>query len=466
MKSIQKQNQLSVFAVTAPGLEPICAAELTALGVRGRAEDGGVAWKGDIESVARANLWLRTASRVVVRVAEFRAKAFFELELNAKKIAWATYVRPGSSVEFRVTCRKSKLYHSDAVAQRFADAVTRAVRGAQVAKPSAQEDEDSEDTPHQLFIVRFVHDVCTVSVDTSGVLLHRRGYRQQIAKAPLRETLAAATLLAGGWDGSVPLTDPMCGSGTLPIEGAMIARRLAPGRNRDFAFRHWPGVDEALWTRVLTEAREQELPSSLVRIEAFDRDAGAIEAARANAERAGVAGDIEFAVQPISAIGDAVSTGLVALNPPYGVRVGETERLRNLYAQLGNVLRKHREGWRVAMLSADRKLEQQTGLDLSPVLSTKNGGIPVRVWLRLLASKLRHRRPLPPPGKGGVKSKRRSLCRAPSPSQLNTRNYRGNKKNEGLRISEIERSRVGARQRLGVGRVAVDHARTVDRCAE
>jgi putative N6-adenine-specific DNA methylase len=400
VKSTQKQNQLSVFAVTAPGLEKICAAELSALGIRAQVEEGGVAWSGDLESVARANLWLRTASRVLVRVAEFRATAFFELELNAKKVEWAKYVAAKTTVEFRVTCRKSKLYHSDAVAQRFTDAMTRAVRGVQVAKPSANDDDDADESPHQLFVVRFLHDVCTVSVDTSGALLHRRGYRQQLAKAPLRETLAAAMLLAADWDGTTPLSDPMCGSGTIAIEAAMIARRIAPGlggantgsdastATRDFAFRNWPKFDQTIWTKLVADARAQELAAAPVRIEAFDRDAGAIDAARANAARAGVTSDIEFGVQPISALPDAsaLEPGVVAVNPPYGIRVGEADRLRNLYAQLGNVLRKHRAGWRLALLSADRKLEQQTALDLSPVLSTKNGGIPVRLMVALVGT--------------------------------------------------------------------------------
>jgi putative N6-adenine-specific DNA methylase len=217
-------------------------------------------------------------------------------------------------------------------------------------------------------------------------LLHRRGYRQQLAKAPLRETLAAAVLIGAGWDGATPLSDPMCGSGTIPIEAAMIARRMPPGRSRDFAFLRWPGVDEKLWAKLIAEARSVELPKAPVAIEGFDRDAGAIEAARANAERAGVAADVELAVRPVSALSEAMGPGLVASNPPYGVRVGESERLRNLYAQLGNVLRRRRAGWRLALLSADRQLERQTGLALSPVLTTKNGGIPVRLMVALVGT--------------------------------------------------------------------------------
>lgn len=374
-------QRLSCFAVTAPGLEHLTLGELTALGVRGAIEDGGIAWSGSLESVAAANLHLRTASRVLVRVAEFRAKAFFELELHAKRIAWDRFIAPGGVVEFRVTCRKSKLYHSDAVAERFAEALERRVSEVRIAKSGAGDDEDEAPASHerQLFVVRFFHDVCTVSVDSSGALLHLRGYRQQLAKAPLRETLAAAVLLGAGWTGDTPLTDPMCGSGTLPIEGARLARRIAPGRDRDFSFLHWPELDRDIWPRLLDAARDGERPSVPIKIFGADRDEGAIAAARANAERAGVTADVEFRVQPISALEPAPGPGLIATNPPYGVRVGDTDRLRNLYAQVGNIVRARRPDWTVALLSADRQLERQTKLPFEELLRTRNGGIPVHL---------------------------------------------------------------------------------------
>lgn len=328
-------------------------------------------------SIMRANLWLRTASRVLVRIAEFRAKAFFELELNAKKIPWATYLTPGARVAFRVTARKSKLYHTGAIAQRLGAAVAAAVRGSQVI--DSTEDEEATGALPQLFVVRFAHDVATVSVDSSGALLHLRGYRQAVAKAPLRETLAAATLLGADWNGDIPVTDPMCGSGTIPIEAALIARRIAPGKRRSFAFLEWPKADKAQWKQILDDAVAQELAASPVLIEGSDRDEGAIVAARANAERAGVTSDVSFAVKPVSAIEPAPSPGLVVSNPPYGVRVGEGDRLRNLYAQFGNVLRAKREGWRFALFSADKQLERQLQLDLEERFRTKNGGIPVHL---------------------------------------------------------------------------------------
>jgi putative N6-adenine-specific DNA methylase len=384
VKPSRQPNQLTAFAVTAPGLESICAAELTALDIPCKPEDGGVSWTGTLESVARANLWLRTASRVIVRLAEFRATAFFELELQAKQIPWKRFIVSGERVEFRVTCRKSKLYHSDAVAQRFAEAVAKQVPGVRIAAGKDSDDDSSTASDRQLFIVRFVRDVCTVSIDTSGALLHMRGYRQQLAKAPLRETLAAAILLGAGWNGDVPLDDPMCGSGTIPIEAALIARRIAPGIRRAFSFLRWPETDTSEWESLLADAKEGELPRSPVAIHGADRDAGAIVAARANAERAGVQDDIQFDEQTISAMSEASAPGLIAANPPYGVRVGDVDRLRNLYAQLGNVARRNRSGWMLALLAADRQLEQQTLLDFDEQFRTKNGGIPVHLVTALV----------------------------------------------------------------------------------
>ena len=375
-----RPNQLDVFAVTAPGLESLCVAELKAIGIAATAQEGGAAWSGDIGSVARANLWSRTASRVIVRLGEFRARTFFELERNAKRLPWDRFVAPGSSIAFRVTSRKSKLYHSDAVAQRLGEAAVRAVPGARIARVSADDDESAAgNIPAQLFIVRVLHDEVTVSADSSGPLLHFRGYRQQLAKAPLRETLAAAVLLAAGWSGDVPLFDPMCGSGTIPIEAARFARRIAPGRDRAFALLQWPDFDDRLWASLLDDARSGELAKSPVAIAGADRDAGAVAAAKANAERAGVADDVELRVQPLSAMSADDGSGLIATNPPYGLRIGEADRLRNLYAQLGNLLRTKRPGWQLAMLSADKTLERQLKLPLEEKLRTKNGGIPVRV---------------------------------------------------------------------------------------
>jgi len=171
----------------------------------------------------------------------------------------------------------------------------------------------------------------------------------------------------------------MCGSGTIPIEGALIARRIAPGLGRRFAFESWPDFDSSLWAGVIADAKAQVIARVPAPIKGSDRDAGAIAAAISNADRAGVSNDVELSERPISAIEPGTALGWVISNPPYGVRVGESDRLRNLYAQLGNVLRAKCPGWRFALLSADPALERQMRLRADPILRTSNGGINVRV---------------------------------------------------------------------------------------
>jgi putative N6-adenine-specific DNA methylase len=364
----------------APGLEPFALAEAQALGLPARADEGGVAWSGDVRSVIAANLGMRIASRVLVRIAEFEARSFIELERWAKRIPWTLSVAPGATVRFRVTCRKSRLYHSDAVAQRLAEGVSRAVAGVRSEADSAGDDEVLDHGESVLFVVRFFRDRCTVSADASGALLHRRGYRQATAKAPLRETLAAALVAASGWDGVAPLVDPMCGSGTIPIEAALAARRIPPGAHRGFAVERWPGVSADLVRSVRAELGASVLGSAPGPIVASDRDAGAIENARDNAVRAGVASDVELGVHAISAVEmPDVARGWIVSNPPYGVRVGDAARVRDLWAQLGNVLRRRAPGWRVTLLSPDAALERQLRIPVQLVAQTTNGGIPVRI---------------------------------------------------------------------------------------
>jgi putative N6-adenine-specific DNA methylase len=362
---------LFCFAVAAPGLESLVLAELEGLAGRFRiaveaTEAGGVPFRADLAGLYATNLHLRIASRVLVRVGAFHASSFHELERRARRLPWADYLPPGAPARFRVTSRKSKLYHGDAVAQRL-----ETVSGAQPAT----------DGEAQEFVVRLFRDQCTVSADSSGELLHRRGYRLATAKAPLRETLAVAMLAGAGWSGAVPLLDPMCGSGTIPIEAALLARRIPPGLGREFAFERWPGFDAAAWERVRAAARDRIAPHAAAPILGSDRDAGAIAAAAANAERAGVEHDVVWRRTAISGIEPPPAPGLVLTNPPYGARLGEAAHLRDLYAQFGNVLRRKCGGWTVGMLTARPELERQVGLPLMPRFTSENGGIPVRLVL-------------------------------------------------------------------------------------
>ncbi len=376
---------LDLFAITAPGLEPLAQAELRAMGIDAVAEPGGVAWTGGADDLYAANLRLRTASRVTVLADEFRARTFFELERHARKVPWERWVPRGGTVRLRVTSRKSKLYHEGAIAQRVLEAIEHRVGPLAASGVATDEEGGEEEGDAQLFIVRCVRDACTIRADASGALLHLRGYRQALARAPLRETLAAAMLLGSEWDGTTPLLDPMCGSGTIPIEAALIARRIAPGlarvsgEPRDYAFLRWPGFDAARWLETVERARTAAAPSAAAPILGSDRDAGAVEAARANAARAGVSDDVRFVARPLSAVEPPPGPGLLIANPPYGVRVGESDALRDLYAALGRVARDRAPGWTLALLSADRKLEGQVGVAFREAVRTSNGGIPVRL---------------------------------------------------------------------------------------
>lgn len=359
------------YAITPPGIEHLTAGELLRLGITPTdTEPGGVTFQATLRQLYTANLSLRTANRIVVRMAAFPARAFYELERKAKRVPWTEYLAPGAPVRFRVTSRKSKLYHQDAVAERLAGVSG----GTATAVIGAEEDEG----PGQLFLVRIIRDLVTISADSSGALLHRRGYRQASGKAPLRETLAAAMLLGAGYHGQT-LLDPLCGSGTIPIEAALLARRMAPGLGRVFGFERWPGFDSALWAALREEAGSRVLPAAPNPILGSDRDQGAVEAARANAERAGVAQDVVFRQAPLSDMAPPGGAGLLLTNPPYGVRVGEGADLRDLYARLGSLFRERAPGWTLGVLSADPALTGQLGVSLTSQWESNNGGIGVRL---------------------------------------------------------------------------------------
>lgn len=408
--SDSSSSSYKAFASTGPGLESIAAGELKALGIRGRQETGGVAFSAELERLYESNLWLRTATRVLVRLGGFHASTFYELERRAKKLPWTDFLPANGKVRVRVTCRKSKLYHSDAVAERVLSAIvgsaSRVIEGsaderdgndgndgnadASETADAADSGEGSQQGSGQLFVVRIVDDECEISADSSGELLHRRGYRREIAKAPLRETIAAAMVLASGWKRGEPLLDPMCGSGTIPIEAAMIARKIAPGLRRDFQFMNWPGFEEGRWNRVL-ETAQHAVTDFSGEIVGSDRDAGAVQAAARNAERAGVSENVRFVEDSVSgaigAIDESVrGSGWILTNPPYGVRVSDTADLRNLYAKLGSEL-KSKPGWRLGILTSDSALVRQTRLSLRSRFSTSNGGIAVSYFVSEKTSK-------------------------------------------------------------------------------
>ncbi len=374
-----KPEPLECHVVTPPGVEGITAAECVDLGLEVLGtEPGGVTIRTDRRGIFLANLHLRTASRILLRVGEFHAATFYQLEDRLAALPWSGVLPKGAPVSLRVTSRTSRLYHQRGIAERVAG-VLATVDGWTVVPGS-----EGEESASQLVLVRLSHDRCQVRVDSSGAHLHRRGYRVEGGEAPVRETIAAALLLAAGWTGAIPLLDPMAGSGTFPIEAALIARRIPPGLNRSFACEQWPGHDSAMAARVREEARAAILPRAGAPVVGGDRSASALAAAERNAARAGVAEDITWkhaSLRDWRGASGPPSGSLLVSNPPYGVRVGRPEALRGVYSELGQMARQAcPEAPRLALLTPETAtaVSKVSGVALRSAFLTSNGGIRVR----------------------------------------------------------------------------------------
>lgn len=368
---MKKDRNLQLFAITAPGLERVCAGELAACGLAGgRPVPGGVEFCGDLRAIYQANLWLRTASRVVVRVDEFRCRSFPDLFRHARRQPWGQFLRPQTPFTVRASSRGSRLFHTERIAETVREAVCRSL-GLPAQPPAAE---------GQRLLVRFEDDLCQLSVDSSGALLHRRGYRQEPAPAPLRETLAAGMLLLAGWDGREALLDPLCGSGTLPVEAALLAARRPPGAGRSFAFMDWPGYRPGLWQALLTEAVQQR-EGPAMSIAGSDRDPAMVAVARRNAARAGVAEVLQFSCSPLERLVLPPGPGLLVANPPYGARLGRDQDLAGLFAALGDLCRQGGAGWRCLFLAPTEDLARATALELRSLATFSNGGIEVMLYL-------------------------------------------------------------------------------------
>jgi putative N6-adenine-specific DNA methylase len=310
---------------------------------------------------------VRGANKVLARIGAFRVSQLTELDKLARRVPWGSVLR--ADVPFRVeaTCKKSKIYHSGAAAERIQNAISERL-GAPAADDAAV-----------TIMARIENDLCTISVDTSGELLHKRGFKVAVAKAPMRETMAALFLRQCGYEGTEPVVDPMCGSGTFVIEAAEIAAGLKPGRERNFAFEQLVTFDAAVWEEM---RRSTPVAKSTARFYGSDRDAGAIEMSRANAARAGVADLIDFRQHAVSdLVPPAGPHGLVIANPPYGDRIGDKKRVEALYRALGETLRTRFAGWRVGLIANEAWLAKATGLPFLPATApVAHGGIRVTLF--------------------------------------------------------------------------------------
>jgi putative N6-adenine-specific DNA methylase len=352
------------LAACPPGLEALLAAELAALNLRkpqayfkpGEA-NAALEFTGPLEAGFTAAYCLRTAERVLLRLGAFPAVSLQDLDRGAAALPWRDYLPAGAPASVKARCRASKLQRERPAAERLA-------RAAGLAP--------SQDEAAPYVLARVVKDVCEVWLDLGGEPLHRRGYRQAVAKAPLRETLAAGLVLFSGWDGRAPLLDPLCGSGTIAVEAALLAAGIWPGALRKHAFTSWPRFAKTRWSAPPGRPLGKPL------IAGSDRDAGAIAAARANAERAGAAGLVEFTQAAVTASPAPEGRGWLVSNPPYGHRVDGERDIRNLYAQLGRLLTERLPGWKAALICPNIPLARATGLPFAPGPSTKNGGLDVR----------------------------------------------------------------------------------------
>lgn len=361
-------GDLEIFLATVPGLEDVLCAEAKANGFRApKAVPGGVRIEGRWHDTWRANLVIRGASRVLARFASFRVPELADLEKRARAVDWADVLRRDVPVRVEASCKSSRIYHSGAAAQRVADAIAERLRAP------------ISDGADVCIRVRIEKDVCTLSVDTSGELLHRRGFKEAVAGAPMRESMAALFLRQCGYAGTEAVLDPMCGSGTFVIEAAEMAAGLMPGRTRAFAFEQLATFDRERWEALKATKVSTTPPAHFF---GSDREDNAISMARANAERAGVASFTRFEPCTIGSLqAPDVAPGLVIVNPPYGARLGDKRQLHGLYRALGATLLAAFKGWRVGVITTEAALAKQTGLPFKPTAApVPHGGLRVTLF--------------------------------------------------------------------------------------
>ena len=357
-----------IFLMSLPGHEEMLAAEARESGFgQVKTTPGGVTVVGGWPEVWRANLELRGTGRVLARIGSFRAFHLAQLDKRARKFPWAETLRPDTPIKVETTCKRSKIYHAKAATQRIETALKDNL-GAEISADASL-----------VLKARIEDDLVTFSLDTSGEALHKRGHKQGVGKAPLRETMAAMFLRQMGYDGTQAVVDPMCGSGTICIEAAEIALGLKPGRSRSFAFETLASFDPDAWSTLRVTTPQADVSKQFF---ASDRDDGAVRMAQKNAERAGVSELISFARQGVSELQRPdTAPGIVLVNPPYGARIGNRKLLFSVYGALGKTLAERFKGWRVGVITSDGGLAKSTGLGLKPAgPPVAHGGLKVSLF--------------------------------------------------------------------------------------
>lgn len=351
---------MKIYELIAPchfGLEAVLKKEIYELGYEiTKVEDGRVTFEGDAEAICRANIFLRTAERILLKVGQFPAETFEELFQGIKKLPWENYIpADGKFWVTKASSIKSKLFSPSDIQSVVKKAI---VERMKEHYHLGWFEESGASYPLRIFLMK---DEVTAAIDTSGDSLHKRGYRTLASKAPITETLAAALIMLTPWRRERILVDPFCGSGTFPIEAAMMAANIAPGINRSFTAQNWGNlIPQELWQDCFEEARELIDMDISVDIQGYDIDGDIVKAARENARRAGVDHLIHFQQRPLSALSHPKKYGFLISNPPYGERMEEKEALPELYREIGEAIQRL-NSWSSYLITAYEEAEHYIG---------------------------------------------------------------------------------------------------------
>lgn len=344
-----------LVATSAMGLESIVADEVKALGYETKTENGKIHFEGDERAIARANMWLRVSDRVKIIAGDFRATTFDQLFEQTKAIPWEKYLPVDAAFPVQGKSVKSKLFSVPDCQAIVKKAIVERLKLAH--KRIGFLDETGATFKIEVSILK---DIATITIDTSGVGLHKRGYRLGQGEAPLKETLAAALVYISKWNPNRPFVDPFCGSGTIAIEAAMIGQNLAPGYNREFLSEDWPWMSKTIWDEVRQEAEDLAKYDQPLDITGTDIDPRMIEIATNNAIEAGFADLIKFKQRQVRDFTTTSLDGVMIGNPPYGERIGEKEVIEQMVQDMGRIMDKH-PTWSVYMLSSMEKFEEHYG---------------------------------------------------------------------------------------------------------
>lgn len=360
------------FATVARSLESIAAQEIERLGAsQVRPDFAGVHFVGDKATLYRVNLWARTIFRVLVPIREFYCPNAGILYREVQKISWDKYLQSHNTLAVSCTGGNQKLNHTHFTALQVKNAIV-----DQQRRKFGQRSTIAPQNPDLLVNVHIQQQRCILSLDSSGTSLHRRGYHPAMGAAPLKETLAAALLEIADWDTSLPFLDPLCGSGTLPIEAGLKALNIAPGLWRQkFGFESFPDFDQKLWQQLQNQAKNERLHQLKAPIWGSDRDADVLTQARSNSERCGLQYQLQFSQTELAQLEAPAGCGTIVCNPPYGERLGVVRELGALYKMLGNIFKQRFKGWTAFILTGNKELAKQVGLRTSSRFRVYNGAI-------------------------------------------------------------------------------------------